>query len=323
MRLIVTDSRPEPSQREGGADHEGEPDLLSMSVTLVDRGGGVTLRNLFIDLVELVRENLSIFRIDDRVDLRSENLQIVFIERSREVHLHGAIEGGLPSHGDHDAVGFFTFDDLLDETGRDGEEKDVVGLGFGFIVHVGLHRGDVGIHEDHLHTFFFQSLDGLSSRIVEFAGLSDGGSAGAQKQDLFHVWFGRRYFSPGEFDAGRRFATGVEKSVEEELGVGGTVGSFWMELGGHVGTRGVDNTLVSSVIQVGEERLPVFGEGCTIDGISMILRSDVRLSCDIIDDWLILSTITKGQLHRLSPCRQSHELISQTNTKDGLHFSLA
>mmetsp|Transcript_33962 Transcript_33962/g.66956 ORF Transcript_33962/g.66956 Transcript_33962/m.66956 type:complete len:788 (-) Transcript_33962:395-2758(-) len=321
--LGIADARPQPPEGEGGPDHEGVPDLFGGLARVGQVVHGVGLGDLLVDLIQLVAENLAVLRVDHHLDGRPEDLHVVFLEGAREVHVDGAVERRLSAHGHHDAVGLLAFDHLLDKIGRHGQEEDVVGLVRAVVVHVGLDGRDIGVHEDHLDALLLERLDGLSAAVVELSRLSDGGPAGSEEQDLLHFRTRGRGGPSGKFNFFFRVFAGVEKGVEEEFRVCGSVGCLRMELGGHVGTFGVDNSLVTSVVEVRKEGFPIGGKGVAVNGVPVVLGRNVGLSRDIVDHRLILSPVPEGQLDRLSPGGQSHKLVAQTDAENGLGLPLA
>jgi hypothetical protein len=60
------------------------------------------------------------------------------------------------------------FDDFFDKEWSDRQKVNLVGHTFG-----SLNRCNVRINQNGVDTFFFQSLESLRARVVEFAGFSD------------------------------------------------------------------------------------------------------------------------------------------------------
>lgn len=76
---------------------------------------------------------------------RPQNLNIILVKDPIIVHFHRAVQRGLASHANDDAVGLLTADYLLDVVGSYWEEEDVVGLAGCVLADVGLDGGDVGV----------------------------------------------------------------------------------------------------------------------------------------------------------------------------------
>ena len=65
--------------------------------------------------------------------------------------------------------------------------------------------------------------------------------------------------------------------------------------------------------------LPSRGEGQVIDGISVVLRCDVAVPRDVINNRLVLTTVTERQLFCLCTGGEREQLIAQANAEHGLH----
>ena len=92
---------------------------------------------------------------------------------------HAAVEGGLAAEGEQDAVRLLPGDDRLDESGRHGQEVDLVGQMFR-----SLDGGDIGIDQDDFQALFLEGLDGLAAAVIEFPGFADLEGPAAEKDDL-------------------------------------------------------------------------------------------------------------------------------------------
>mmetsp|Transcript_14658 Transcript_14658/g.31278 ORF Transcript_14658/g.31278 Transcript_14658/m.31278 type:complete len:440 (-) Transcript_14658:504-1823(-) len=272
--------------------------------------------------MELVAEHLAILRLDDRLNGSTEHLDVILVEDPLEVHIHGAVERRLSSHGDDDTVGLLLLDNFLDEVRRDREEVRMIGLVWAFVVHVGLDRSDVGVHENNLLALFLERLDGLSSGVVEFSRLSNRRSARAKKKHLLDNRLGWGRFAHRELNRRLGILARGQKRVKHELGIGGAILVLGMELSREVRTRFVDESLVTVVVEVGEQFLVVIAQGGGVNVIPVILRGDVTLPSCVVDHWLILPTVAERKLLRLTSCRNTQQLISQTNTEDRLHLAL-
>lgn len=85
----------------------------------------------------------------------------------------------------------------------------------------------------------------------------------------------------------------------------------------------MDHALVAGVVQVDEVRFPFGWKSGSIDGVPMILRSDVAATRGEVQSGYIVRTITILQLHGTCPRGKCEKLMSQADTKDrhlrGLH----
>mmetsp|Transcript_18061 Transcript_18061/g.42645 ORF Transcript_18061/g.42645 Transcript_18061/m.42645 type:complete len:263 (+) Transcript_18061:2073-2861(+) len=172
--FVLADTTSKSTKSKGRADHEGESNLLGSFKGFINGISRVRLGNLFVNFIQAIREELTIFSVDHDINLGSENLDSVLLQCSRFPHFNGAVQCGLSTHGNHDTVGFLLLDNFFDVFGSDGQEEDVISLLRRLVVRVGLDRGDVGVDQNNFDAFFFQSLNGLSTRVVKLSSLSNG-----------------------------------------------------------------------------------------------------------------------------------------------------
>jgi hypothetical protein len=92
--FVNADAATESSQGKGGTDHERVANLFGMFHRLWDSLGRVRLGNLFINFVEAIRKELTIFGVDDRWNLRTKNFDTIFFESSAFVPAAGPINDG-------------------------------------------------------------------------------------------------------------------------------------------------------------------------------------------------------------------------------------
>ena len=99
--------------------------------------------------------------------------------------------------------------------------------------------------------------------------------------------------------------------------------SFWVELGGEDRASLVDHTLVGAVVEVDEVLLELRWKGCGIDGVTVVLGSNVALTGCKVKSWDVVSTVTVLELDGASTCCKSEKLVTETDSKDwnlgGLH----
>jgi len=104
----------------------------------------------------MVREEPAVLGELDGLHGRAQHFHGVFVENSAFVEFQAAVEGGLSSEGEQNAVGALLFDDLCDEFGREREEIGRIRHSLARLV-----RGDVGIDEDRADAFLAQGLERL------------------------------------------------------------------------------------------------------------------------------------------------------------------
>ena len=91
-----------------------------------------------------------------------------------------------------------------------------------------------------------------------------------------------------------------------------------MELRGEEGSTGVGDTLVTVIIGVEEEGLPVGRQRVAVHGVPVVLRGDVAFGGAQVDAGLVHAAVAVFHLVRLGTARQSQKLITQTDAEDGL-----
>ena len=117
---------------------------------------GVALDRLDADLVELASEEVTVFRVHDGLDGRTQDLDVILLEDAALMECYTAVESRLSTEGKENSLRTLLLDDLLDEEGGDGEEVDLVRNAFG-----GLYRGDVGVDEYGAYPLFAHGLECL------------------------------------------------------------------------------------------------------------------------------------------------------------------
>lgn len=90
-----------------------------------------------------------------------------------------------------------------------------------------------------------------------------------------------------------------------------------MELDTEVWLVDVHNTFVAAVVGVDEKLFPASGQCGSIDGETVVLRSDVALSGNHACARDIVATVTELHLLRCGARSAGEELVAQADTKDG------
>ena len=108
-----------------------------------------------------------------------------------------------------------------------------------------------------------------------------------------------------------------DKLFKQKCRVERSPGCFGVKLDREEGFGGMNDPFVRQIVCIEEERFPERWQRFGINGITMILRSNVTPSGAQIDARLIHSTIAVLEFVRVSTRRQGQQLIAQTNAKDG------
>ena len=96
-----------------------------------------------------------------------------------------------------------------------------------------------------------------------------------------------------------------------------------MELSREPGVGLVTDTLVRAVVHIYEEGLPVGRQCIGIYRIAVVLRGDEALSATNALNGLVVTTVTVLQLVCLGTGGTSQQLVTQTDTHEGLHLLVA
>jgi hypothetical protein len=110
---------------------------------------------------------------------------------------------------------------------------------------------------------------------------------------------------------------GLEVGVEQVARVERTALGFGVELGREDGTSLVDHTLVRAVVQVGEVLLPVLVHGCRVDGVTVVLRSDVALAGEEVESRDVVGAVTVLHLDGVGTGSNGQQLVTKTDAHDG------
>mmetsp|Transcript_14281 Transcript_14281/g.23195 ORF Transcript_14281/g.23195 Transcript_14281/m.23195 type:complete len:1459 (-) Transcript_14281:343-4719(-) len=319
--LILTDTGSETTKGECGTDHAGEANLVGSNNSIIDAGDGKGRGKLLVNLIELVREDTAILSGNDRLNRGTKNLDIVLGKNTLLVEFNTDVKCGLATHGKNETVGLLTLDDLLDKV--KSHRQEVNGISLGSTLKVGLHRGNVGVHEDSLDTLLLERLDGLVTGVVELTGLTNGKTTRAEKENLLGLNTSVRNLAGVKdgTDRGLTVLDHVDEVIKEELSVSGTSLGLRVELSREVGLGLVHDTLVGAVVTVDEEGLPVLRKSLSADGVAVVLRGDEALAGAEVEHRLVSTTVTEAHLVGLSTGGESSELVPHTDTKDGLVVS--
>ena len=97
--------------------------------------------------------------------------------------------------------------------------------------------------------------------------------------------------------------SGVKRSA---LGLG-------VELSAEDGARVVDETFVRLIVEVGEVLPPLAGQSGGVDGVSVVLRSDVALAGAQVESGDVVGTVTVLELDSLSTSSKGDQLVTHAD----------
>ena len=178
--LVVGDAATGAAERVGRADDDrelaaDEGDGLARGVEGLHDAGA---RDVEADVEHQLLEDLAVFAALDRVFLRADELDAVFLQHAGAGELEGKIERRLAAERREQRVRLLLGDDAFHGFDREGfHVGDVRRL------RVRHDRGRIGIHQDDAVAFFAERPAGLGAGIIELAGLADDDRSRADDED--------------------------------------------------------------------------------------------------------------------------------------------
>ena len=156
------------TERVGGTDHRGQADLLDgrlgIRPRLDDRRGWCRLA----DGIKQVAETLAVLGELDRLDGRSDQSDIVFIQHPCLGEGDREVEAGLAAQGGQQSFRALAIDDALEDI--DGQRLDVNHVGNAVVGH---DRRRIGVDEDGADALLAHGLAGLRTGVIELGSLPD------------------------------------------------------------------------------------------------------------------------------------------------------
>ena len=143
-------------------------DLLAHHLGFLEGGGDAGGAHGHADALHRLLEQIAVFRLLDRLQVGADQLNAVLLEGAVFGEGHRQVEGGLAAHGGQEGVRALLFDHPTHDIG--GERLDVGAIRH---VRIGHDRGGVAVHQHHLKSLGPQGFTGLSTGVIELAGLPD------------------------------------------------------------------------------------------------------------------------------------------------------
>ena len=166
--FIVTEAGTQSTKRVCSADNHRITQFGSSTTGINGIFYGFAFNSLYIDFIQFMNENLTIFRIDNGLHGSTENFYTIFLKNSVFVEGNTAVQCRLSTKGKHNAIRTFFFDDFLYKIRSDRQEINLVGNAFR-----SLHSSDIRVDKNGVDTFFFQGFECLAAGVVELTCLAD------------------------------------------------------------------------------------------------------------------------------------------------------
>ena len=179
---VVREAAAETAHGEARANNERVAEVFCKFNRLVDRVGDVAARDIGSGIEHELLEDLAIFALVDRLEVRADQLDVVLLENPVLVQIDRGVERGLAAKRRKNRIGLLLCDDRLNHL--PGDRLDVGRIGE---VRIGHDGGRVRVHQDHPHALLTQHAARLGARVVELAGLADDDRAGADDENALYV----------------------------------------------------------------------------------------------------------------------------------------
>src|SRR3989344_8528634 len=137
-------------------------------------------RRFNTDFIQTLHKEVAVFGVANRCDRRAENADAVSLQGAGFFERETEIERGLTAETKQYPVWPLFLNDLCCKLFGEGKKVHDTGK---FLIR--LNRCDVRIDENDPNTLLFKRLDGLRSRVIELAGLSDFEGAGSENENGF------------------------------------------------------------------------------------------------------------------------------------------
>ena len=153
---VVAETAAEASEGIGGAHDHRVAEAFGCLKSLSGSAHSLALYGFYVDFVEFAHEELPVLSVLDGLYGGAEHADTIAFQYARLIKLHTAVERGLASEGQKNAVGALFFYHAFHEVGRYRQEVDFVGKPAG-----GPHGGDVRIDEHRGDALLFHGFESL------------------------------------------------------------------------------------------------------------------------------------------------------------------
>src|SRR5689334_20844930 len=109
---------------------------------------------------------------------------------------------------------------------------------------------------------------------------------------------------------------GLDELVEEKGGVERARRGLGVELDAHERTRAMADTLIGTVVEVAEPRLPVARQALLVDRIAVVLRGDEAPGGAHAAARLVLTPMAELELVGIGASGQRQDLVAQAHAQD-------
>ena len=179
----LADTRTETTQRVGRTDHDRVADVACRSHSLLHVLASVAYRNLEVNLVELLYEEVAVFCVHDSLYRSTQHIHTILLEHTVEVKLCTNVQTRLSTPSQHNAVWALLLDNFSYKKRCHRQEINLVSNTF-----TCLNCSNVWINEDGTNTLLAQSLESLRTGIVKLTCLADLQSTGTQNEDFLKLF---------------------------------------------------------------------------------------------------------------------------------------
>ena len=164
----LADTRTETAQRIGRTDHDRVADVACRSHSLLHVLASVAYRNLEVNLIKLLYEEVTVFCVHDSLNRGTQHIHAILLEHTIEVELSTYVQTRLTTPSQHNAVRALFLDNLSYKKRCHRQEINLVSNTF-----TCLNCSNVWINEDGTNTLLAQGLESLRTGIVKLTCLAN------------------------------------------------------------------------------------------------------------------------------------------------------
>ena len=144
----------------------------------------MTLRRLHRNLIQLLNEQVTVFRIHDCFYRSTQNLHTVFLQNTFLKQVSSAVQSCLTTESQEDTIGAFLLNHTSHKISSDRQEINLISNTFRC-----LDSSNIRVNQHRADAFLSQCLQSLRARIVKLACLANLQCARSQYQNLFQILF--------------------------------------------------------------------------------------------------------------------------------------
>ena len=181
--FVVAESATQSTESISSTENDRIAQLGSCLASLLYGLTSLTLDGLYIYLVELLYEKLTVFGVYNSLYGSTKYLYIIFLKHATLVEFHTTVECCLSTESEQDAVRALFLDDTLYEIRLHRQVVDLVCYTLR-----SLHGSNVRIDKHCLHSLLTQCFKSLRTGIIKLTGLTDFQGTRTKQEDFLYIF---------------------------------------------------------------------------------------------------------------------------------------